>query len=122
GVPNAPKVQPPHGEFTNAEFRNAIRMTTMLIKDMYIARIIIHVQQFEKDKLKDKEEFRSKRQKTTCHESGLQKNENVNQSSFQQRPTGPAPSSTSAYELKNRVSSGIKTRRISELDLLNLCV
>uniref|UniRef100_M1DA09 Gag-pol polyprotein n=1 Tax=Solanum tuberosum TaxID=4113 RepID=M1DA09_SOLTU len=74
---------------------------TMLIKDMDIARLMIHVQQVEEVKLKDREEFRSKRAKTTNHESGQQKTRNVNQSSFQQRPFGSAPSSASAHALKN---------------------
>ncbi|WMV45708.1 hypothetical protein MTR67_039093 [Solanum verrucosum] len=50
----------------------------------------------EEDKLKGKEEFHSKRAKTTSHESGHQKTGDMNRSSFQQRSSGPAPSSANA--------------------------
>uniref|UniRef100_M1A329 Gag-pol protein n=1 Tax=Solanum tuberosum TaxID=4113 RepID=M1A329_SOLTU len=76
--------------------------TAMLIGDMDISRLMINVQQVEKDKWKDREEFRSLRAKTICHESGHQKTENVNRSSFQQRPTGSAPSLSNAHAPKNR--------------------
>ncbi|WMV57445.1 hypothetical protein MTR67_050830 [Solanum verrucosum] len=42
--------------------------TTMLIGYMGIARLVIHVQQVEKDQMKDKEEFENRRAKTS--ESG----------------------------------------------------
>ncbi|WMV45522.1 hypothetical protein MTR67_038907 [Solanum verrucosum] len=45
----------------------------MLIGDMDIARLMIHVQQVEEDKLRDKEEFKNKRAKTSGNESGQQK-------------------------------------------------
>ncbi|WMV50629.1 hypothetical protein MTR67_044014 [Solanum verrucosum] len=56
----------------------------------------------EKEKLNDREDFSNKMAKTTCHESGQQKIENVNWSSFQQKLTGPAPSSSSAPAPKIR--------------------
>ena len=37
----------------------------MLIGDMDIASLMIHVQQHEEDKLKDKEEFNNERYKTS---------------------------------------------------------
>ncbi|KAK4729518.1 hypothetical protein R3W88_022506 [Solanum pinnatisectum] len=46
--------------------------TTILIGDMDIARLMIHVQQAEEDKLRDREEFRNKKAKTG-NESGQQK-------------------------------------------------
>ncbi|XP_049363602.1 uncharacterized protein LOC125828327 [Solanum verrucosum] len=73
----------------------------MLIGDMDIARLMIHVQKVKEDKLSDREEFRSKKAKIIGNESGQQKN-NANRSSFQQKSSGPAPSSASAPELKNR--------------------
>lgn len=69
--------------------------TIMLIGDMGIARLMIHVQQVEKDQLKDREEFENKRAKTSGNESGQQKS-NANRSSFQQKQKGPVPSSASA--------------------------
>uniref|UniRef100_M1E0X7 Gag-pol polyprotein n=1 Tax=Solanum tuberosum TaxID=4113 RepID=M1E0X7_SOLTU len=44
----------------------------MLIGDIDIARLMIHVQQVEKEKMRDKEELRNKKAKTTCNESGQQ--------------------------------------------------
>ncbi|KAK4723952.1 hypothetical protein R3W88_026731 [Solanum pinnatisectum] len=38
--------------------------TTMLIGDMDIARVMIRMQQVEKDKLRDREEFKNKKAKT----------------------------------------------------------
>uniref|UniRef100_M1DKN3 Gag-pol polyprotein n=1 Tax=Solanum tuberosum TaxID=4113 RepID=M1DKN3_SOLTU len=73
----------------------------MLIRDMDIARLMIHVQQVEEDELRDREEFRNRKSKTTCNEFWQQKG-NANRSSFQQKPTRPAPSSSSAPALRNR--------------------
>ncbi|KAG5632224.1 hypothetical protein H5410_003941 [Solanum commersonii] len=72
----------------------------MLIGDMGIARLIIHVQQVEKDKLRDREELKNKRAKTG-NESGHQKS-NANRSSFQQKQKGPTTLSASAPTLKNK--------------------
>jgi len=47
------------------------------------ARLIINVQQVEEDKLKDREDYRSKKVKTTNYESVQQKTRNGNRSSFQ---------------------------------------
>ncbi|XP_049382747.1 uncharacterized protein LOC125847084 [Solanum stenotomum] len=55
----------------------------MLIGDMDISRLMVYVQQVEKEKLRDMEEFKNKRAKTG-NESGQQKS-NANQSSFQQK-------------------------------------
>ncbi|KAG5595356.1 hypothetical protein H5410_036588 [Solanum commersonii] len=74
---------------------------TMLIGDMDIARLIIHVQQVEEDKLRDREEFKNKRAKTSGNEFGQQKN-NANRSSFQLKQKGPAPSSASTHAPKNK--------------------
>ncbi|WMV24323.1 hypothetical protein MTR67_017708 [Solanum verrucosum] len=46
----------------------------MLLADMGIARLMIHVQQVEEDKMKDREGFKNKRAKASGNESGLQKN------------------------------------------------
>ncbi|XP_049385735.1 uncharacterized protein LOC125849808 [Solanum stenotomum] len=67
--------------------------TTMLIGD--ITRLMIHVQQVEKDKLKDREEFKNKRAKTFGNEFRQQKSI-ANWSSFQQKQKGHALSSASA--------------------------
>uniref|UniRef100_M1DY51 Retrotransposon gag protein n=1 Tax=Solanum tuberosum TaxID=4113 RepID=M1DY51_SOLTU len=74
---------------------------TMLIGDMDITRIMIHVQQVEKDKLRDREEFKNKRAKTSGDESGQQKS-NANRSSFQSKQKGPATSSDSAHAQGNK--------------------
>uniref|UniRef100_M1DP83 Gag-pol protein n=1 Tax=Solanum tuberosum TaxID=4113 RepID=M1DP83_SOLTU len=73
----------------------------MLIGDMDIARLMIHVQQVEKDKMRDREEFKNKRAKTSGNESGQEKS-NVNQSSFQHKQKEPALSSASAPTLRNK--------------------
>ncbi|KAH0662286.1 hypothetical protein KY284_027217 [Solanum tuberosum] len=57
---------------------------TMLIGYMSIARLMIHVQRFEEDKLKDKEEFKNKKAKTSGNESEQEKS-NANRSSFQHK-------------------------------------
>uniref|UniRef100_M1DYW8 Retrotransposon gag protein n=1 Tax=Solanum tuberosum TaxID=4113 RepID=M1DYW8_SOLTU len=54
----------------------------MLIGGMDIARLMIHVQHVEEDKLRDREKFRNKKAKTSMNESGQQKS-NVNLSYFQ---------------------------------------
>ncbi|WMV49790.1 hypothetical protein MTR67_043175 [Solanum verrucosum] len=68
---------------------------------MGIARLMIHVQQVEKDKLRDREEFKNKRVKTSRNESGKRKS-NVNRSSFQHKQRRPAPSSASAPAPRNK--------------------
>ena len=40
----------------------------MLIRNMDLVRLMIHVQQVEEDKLKDREEFKNKRVKTSGNE------------------------------------------------------
>jgi len=75
--------------------------TTMLIRDMDIVRLMIHAQQVEKDKLRDREEFRNNKFKTIRTESGQQKSD-ANRSSFQHKQNGPAPSSTSAPAPRNK--------------------
>ncbi|WMV42511.1 hypothetical protein MTR67_035896 [Solanum verrucosum] len=72
----------------------------MLIGYMGIARLMIHVQQVEEDQLRDKEEFKNKRAKTSGNEFGQQKS-NANRSSFQQKQKGPTPSSASAPAPRN---------------------
>ena len=66
------------GRASNKEGRAA-----MLIGDINIYRLMVYVQQVEQEKLRDREEYRSKRAKT-WNESGQQKG-NVNRSSFQQK-------------------------------------
>uniref|UniRef100_M1D9K6 Polyprotein n=1 Tax=Solanum tuberosum TaxID=4113 RepID=M1D9K6_SOLTU len=61
---------------------------------------MVYVQNVEEEKLRDREEFRNKKAKTS-NESGQQKG-NVNRLSFQQRQKGPAPSSASAPAPRNR--------------------
>uniref|UniRef100_M1D8G3 Gag-pol polyprotein n=1 Tax=Solanum tuberosum TaxID=4113 RepID=M1D8G3_SOLTU len=73
----------------------------MLIGYMGIARLIIQVQQFEEDKLKDREEFKNKTAKTSGNKSRQQKS-NVDRSSFQHKQKGHAPSSTSAPTPRNK--------------------
>ena len=53
----------------------------MLIKDMDLARLMIHVQQVEENKLKDREKFKNNRTKTLGNEFRQQKS-NVNRSSL----------------------------------------
>ena len=43
-------------------------MTTMIIGDMGITRLIIHVEQVEEGKMKDKEESNNKKSKTLGNE------------------------------------------------------
>ncbi|WMV38236.1 hypothetical protein MTR67_031621 [Solanum verrucosum] len=73
----------------------------MLIGDMGIARLMIHVQQVEKDQLKDREEFENKRDKTLGNELGKQKS-NANRSSFQQKQKEPPPSYASTPTPRNK--------------------
>ncbi|XP_049414805.1 uncharacterized protein LOC125877606 [Solanum stenotomum] len=73
--------------------------TTMLIGD--IARFMIHLQQVEEDKLKDKKEFKEKRAKIVGDEFRKQKND-ANQSSLPQKQKGPAPLSASALAPENK--------------------
>jgi len=56
----------------------------MLIGDIDLARFMIHLQQVEEDKLKDREEFKDKRAKIVGDEFRQQKND-VNQSSLPQK-------------------------------------
>lgn len=58
---------------------------TKLIGDVNIESLMIHVQKVEEDK------FRNKRDTTTGNESSQQNTMNVSRSSFQYRPTRPAP-------------------------------
>ncbi|XP_015054748.1 uncharacterized protein LOC107001078 [Solanum pennellii] len=74
---------------------------TMLIGDMDIARLMIHVHQVEKDKLRDREVFKNKKDKTTGNKSEQEKN-NANCSSFQHKQNGPAPSFSSAPSPSNK--------------------
>ncbi|XP_049385739.1 uncharacterized protein LOC125849812 [Solanum stenotomum] len=55
----------------------------------------------EEEKLRDWEEFRNKKAKTSWNESGQQRN-NENRSFFQQNKKGPAPSSASAPSSRNK--------------------
>ncbi|WMV45009.1 hypothetical protein MTR67_038394 [Solanum verrucosum] len=73
----------------------------MLIGNMGIARLMIHVQQVEKNQLKDREEFEDKKAKTSGNKSGQQKS-NANRSSFQHKQKGLAPLSASAPAPKNK--------------------
>ncbi|WMV41759.1 hypothetical protein MTR67_035144 [Solanum verrucosum] len=57
---------------------------SMLIGYMGIARLIIHVQQVQKNQLKDRKEFENKRAKTSGNEFRQQKS-NVNRSYFQHK-------------------------------------
>ncbi|XP_015165553.1 uncharacterized protein [Solanum tuberosum] len=82
--------------------------TTMLIRDIERARIMIHVQQAEEDKLKDGEEFRNKRDKKIGNESEEQ--------------LGLPHHLLVHLHQRAEVSLGIRIRRTLELDLLNLRV
>uniref|UniRef100_M1DQI9 Gag-pol protein n=1 Tax=Solanum tuberosum TaxID=4113 RepID=M1DQI9_SOLTU len=75
---------------------------TMLIGDMDIDRLMIHVEQVDEDKLKDREEFCCKRAKIAGQEYDHQKTGNMKRSSFQHRSSGPAPSSASVPAPRNR--------------------
>ncbi|WMV46651.1 hypothetical protein MTR67_040036 [Solanum verrucosum] len=74
---------------------------SMLIGDMDIERLMIYVQQVKEDKLRDREEFKNNRAKTSGNESGQQKG-NANQFSLQQKQKGHDPSSVSAPAPRNR--------------------
>lgn len=67
----------------------------MLISDMDIERLVIHVHEVEENKLREREEFRNNKAKTSGNESRLDKS-NANQLSFKQNQKGLAPSSASA--------------------------
>uniref|UniRef100_M1DLC9 Gag-pol protein n=1 Tax=Solanum tuberosum TaxID=4113 RepID=M1DLC9_SOLTU len=87
----------------------------ILIDDMGIERLMNHVQQVEKNQLKDREEFENKIAKTLGNESGQQKS-NVNRSSFQHKQKGPTHSSASApaprnkYEYNSQNSQNFRAR------------
>ncbi|WMV47882.1 hypothetical protein MTR67_041267, partial [Solanum verrucosum] len=89
---------------------------SMLIGDMGITMLMVHVQQVEKDQLKDREEFKNKKANTSRNESGQQKS-SVNQSSFQRKQKRPAPSSASAPHQGTNVSTIVRIPKISEQDL-----
>ncbi|KAH0698844.1 hypothetical protein KY284_013059 [Solanum tuberosum] len=72
----------------------------MLIGDMDISRLMVYMQQVEKEKLRDREQFKSKRAKIG-NESGQQRS-NDNRFSFQHEQKGPAPSSASAPPPRNK--------------------
>ncbi|KAG5632124.1 hypothetical protein H5410_003841 [Solanum commersonii] len=55
----------------------------MLIVEIDIERPMIHVQQVEEDKLKDREEFHNEMAKTIGNDSEQKKVENVNRPTFQ---------------------------------------
>uniref|UniRef100_M1DFE4 Retrotransposon gag protein n=1 Tax=Solanum tuberosum TaxID=4113 RepID=M1DFE4_SOLTU len=67
----------------------------MLIGDIDLARFMIHLQQVEEDKFKDREEFKDNRAKIVGDEFKQQKND-ANQSSLPKKQKGPAPTSASA--------------------------
>ena len=67
----------------------------MLIGDMGITRLIIHVEQVEEGKMKDKEESNNKKSKTLGNEFEQQKS-NANRCFFQHKKKGTAPSFTNA--------------------------
>ncbi|KAG5614458.1 hypothetical protein H5410_014282 [Solanum commersonii] len=66
-----------------------------------LARFMIHLQQVEEDKLKDREEFKDERAKIVGDEFRQQKND-ANQSSLPQKQKGPAPPSASALAPENK--------------------
>ncbi|WMV24133.1 hypothetical protein MTR67_017518 [Solanum verrucosum] len=68
---------------------------------MGITRLMIHMQQVEKDQLRHREGFKNKRAKASGNESEQQKS-NVNPSCFQHKQKGPAPSSASARAARNK--------------------
>ncbi|WMV09084.1 hypothetical protein MTR67_002469 [Solanum verrucosum] len=72
----------------------------MLIGDMGIAKLMIHVQQLEEDKLRDREQFKNKRAKTSRNDFGQQKS-NVNRFSLQHKQKRLASSSVSAPAPRN---------------------
>lgn len=74
----------------------------MLVGDMDLTRIMIHVKFVVYYKINDRENFHSKRAKTTGHESEQQKAENMNRSPFQKSTTRHTPSLVSALEPKNK--------------------
>ncbi|KAG5631689.1 hypothetical protein H5410_003406 [Solanum commersonii] len=73
----------------------------MLIGDIDLARFMIHLQQVEEDKLKDREEFNDKRAKIVGDEFRHQKND-ANQSALPQKQKGPAPPSSIALAPENK--------------------
>ncbi|XP_015057469.1 uncharacterized protein LOC107003667 [Solanum pennellii] len=75
--------------------------TTMLIRDMDIARLIIHVQEVEEDELKDKEGFTNKRTKTLGNDFMHQKS-STKWSSFKQKHKGPSLPSTTTLIPKTK--------------------
>ena len=72
----------------------------MYIGDMNISRLMFYIHQVEKEKLRDKEEFKNKRAKTR-NKSGQHKS-NTNWSSFEHKQKGYALSSASSPAPMNK--------------------
>ncbi|XP_069144446.1 uncharacterized protein [Solanum lycopersicum] len=78
-------------------FPNKKGKAPMLIGYVDIGRLMIHVQQVEDDKLRDREEFKNKRVKALGNESGQQKSR-VSRSSVQHKHKRPTPSSVHLHQ------------------------
>ncbi|WMV45042.1 hypothetical protein MTR67_038427 [Solanum verrucosum] len=91
----------------------------MLIGYMGIARLMIHVQQVEKDQLKDREEFENKKAKTLGNKFGQQKS-NANRSYFQHKQKGPVSSSASALAPRNKYRQvrKLRTKEVASVKVL----
>lgn len=94
-------------------FPNKKGKAPVLIGDVDIGRLMIHVQQVEDDKLRDREEFKNKRVKALGNESGQQKSR-VSRSCVQHKHKRPTPSSVHLHQ-GTKVTIIVKIPRISKL-------
>ncbi|WMV33238.1 hypothetical protein MTR67_026623 [Solanum verrucosum] len=88
----------------------------MLIGYMGIARLMIHVQHVEKDQLRNREEFKNKRVKTSGNESGQQKS-NANRSFSNISRKDMLHHLLVHLHQRTNVSKTVRILRTSELDL-----
>lgn len=80
----------------------------MLIKDIYISKLMTYVKQVQKDKLKNQEEFHGLKFRISANELSQPRLENGNLSFFQKRSIKLAPPSTSMTSPKHKYDQNYK--------------